>query len=67
MEYSFNARKATIIFKDGTTASFSNVLNMRNADVTLIVYFAIDNEICHASYIRDDIAYIADGIVNEFI
>lgn len=65
MEFKFNAQPITVIFSDGTTASFENCLFFKQCTTTsYIIYFATEHDgvILHIEY--DDVACIVAGLVD---
>ena len=61
-----STKSITIIFHDGNTATFENVLTWTNYGEVTKFYFVVDNIVNDVEYFNDEIVCICKGITEFY-
>lgn len=67
MKVSFSTQAYTVIFKDGTTATFENAIRFKKKVDKLEIFYVCDNNLECEYYDYNDVATVAQGIIDILI
>ena len=67
MKVTFNTQSITVIFKDGSFASFEHAIKWNRASICYDIIFVVDGDINICSYDIENVATIVFGLVDNAI